>query len=223
MSPIDPQLSRDRVASWLRAPMPRLRPLAILLSLALAVGLLSACTGGAQGRGVGEAGGDGGKTSGGDAVAPAPVEGGERYLFRTDQPPVEIRDVTRDAISALPKLDGLDYVPLPSTEGTVAVSIIEDAPDEPWGSVVNEARTVLFQEFASNDAMGEWLILVTDVVVHMLQDPIPPTAYRWPRAEVEEFAACGIPQSGTNQCSTEFFRLAESVVLAQMGGPNPGR
>jgi hypothetical protein len=196
---------------------------AIALGAALAA-LLSGCGGGVKNQPIPEAGGaQGGFTTGGDAVAPAPVQGGERYLFRSDKPPVEVREVSRDAIGRLPKMEGLEYVPLASTEETVAVFMIEEAPDLPWNSLIDRAKLRLFADFAAHVGMGDWLILVTDVVVHGPGDPIHPNAYRWPRAEVQEYATCGIPDSGANDCTLAFFAAADEVTLAPMGGPPLGK
>ena len=160
---------------------------------------------------------------GGDAVAPAPVRGGQRYLFRRDRPPVEVRAGSRRLARAVAGIRGLTATPLPSTEDAEAVYLVEDAPDRPWGAVLQVARPRVIRAFLRERDGAGWLILVTDVVVHRLRDPVPPTAYRWSRREVEDYARCGIPDSGTNECTVQFFRRADTVVLAPQGGPPVAR
>lgn len=197
--------------------------MALIVGVTMAI-LLSMCSSGVSNRSVEEAApAQGGFTTGGDAVAPAPVKGGKRYLFRRDTPPVEVQEASRRAIAELPELDGLEYVPLLSTPETVAVYMIEEAPDKPWNSLINQAQLRLFQDFAADQGMGDWLILVTDVVVHGPGDPIPPNAYRWTRSEVEELASCGIPANGGNDCTASFLNSADYVLLAPMGGPPVSR
>ena len=64
-----------------------------------------------------------------------------------------------------------------------------------------------------------------DVVVQGSSDPIAPTAYRWTRQEVEDYASCGIPATGRNDCSDTFYHAARglnTIILAPQGGAPHG-
>jgi hypothetical protein len=160
----------------------------------------------------------GGTTSGGDAVAPAPgVRGGRSYLFRTDRPPVAMRSDSAKLADLVADIEGLGTRGLQSTQDAAALLVIEDSPGTPWGTLVSEAQRTIFTSFSDDEQMGDWLILVTDVVVHGSGDPVPATGYRWTREQVSKYVACGIPASGTNDCKAEFFRAADEVVLAAQG------
>ncbi|MGH2556772.1 MAG: hypothetical protein ACRDHO_13790 [Actinomycetota bacterium] len=164
-----------------------------------------------------------GTDSGGDAVAPAPgVKGGKSYLFRIDRPPVAIQPASVKLANLVASIDGLRTAGLQSTEGAAAVIMIEDSPDTPWGTLLSEAQEKVFPSFADDESMGDWLILVTDVVVGG-QDPVPATGYRWTRSQVNSYVSCGIPASGTNDCKSDFFGKAQSVVLAAQGYVPRGR
>ena len=165
----------------------------------------------------------GGAKSGGDAVAPAPgVKGGKSYLFRIDRPPVAIQSPSRRLANLVANIPGLGTTGIPSTEKTAAVILVEDSPSTPWGTRLSEAEAKIFRAFVGNKSMGDWLILVTDVVVHG-PDPIPYTGYRWSRTQVQRYVSCGIPASGTNDCKVAFFRQASAVVLAAQGYVTRGR
>ena len=63
-------------------------------------------------------------------------------------------------------------------------------------------------------ALPRRLMVVDDVIIPGPQDPVPVTAYRWARADVEQYVTCGIPKPGTqNDCSNIFFRIARTVIL----------
>jgi hypothetical protein len=209
------------------APIPRVQ--ALSLRAAAAVGtvviLLSACGPRASFQPVERAApAPTGENTGGDAVAPAVgVPGNERYLYRRDQPDVAVQNRTTRMMGRLPAVIGVTVTPLESTEDTVAVMMVEDAPDTDWGVLLDQVKPELFTQFAGDGGFGDWLILVTDVVVHAPEDPVPPTAYRWSREEVEEFVGCGVPQSGQNDCSRAFFQAADTVLLVVPGAPGRGR
>ena len=196
-------------------------PIAITSGFAL---LLSACTGGSPGNtSVSAYTPQGGATTGGDAVAPAPgVKGGRSYLFRIDRPPVAIQAPSRRLADLVANIPGLGTAGIPSTEKTAAVILVENSPNTPWGTRLGEAEAKIFARFAANKSMGDWLILVTDVVVQG-QDPIPFTGYRWTRQQVQQYVSCGIPTSGVNNCKEAFFNKAMSVVLAPQGYVQRGR
>lgn len=165
----------------------------------------------------------GGVRTGGDAVAPAPgVRGGRSYLFRLDRPPVGIQPASVKLANLVADITGLRTAGLQSTDGAAAVILVEDSPDTPWGTLLSEAQRKIFPSFAGDESMGEWLILVQDVVVPG-QDPVPATAYRWTRRVVDGYVSCGIPASGTNDCKAKFFKAADEVVLHAQGYVPRGR
>jgi hypothetical protein len=165
-----------------------------------------------------------GTRSGGDAVAPAPgVRGGKSYLFRVDSPPVAIRTASKNLADLVADIAGLGTAGIPSTKDAAAVILVEDSPGTPWNTLVSRAQQEIFSAFAEDDSMGAWLILVSDVVIRDQKDPIAPTGYRWRRRDVQAYVACGIPETGVNECKTAFFRKAESVVLAAEGYVPRGR
>src|SRR5947199_150310 len=69
-------------------------------------------------------------------------------------------------------------------------------------------------------SMGAWLIVVADVAVQGGPDPLWPTAYRWTRADVQQYVSCGV---GTPDCKTTFFARAVQVVLAPENDAPRGR
>jgi hypothetical protein len=163
--------------------------------------------------------------AGGDAVSPAlGVEGNERYLYRCDKPPVDYRESSRTLANLVADIPGMGVKGLKSTADAAAVLLVEDDATVPWGTHVQDAERMIFQTFAKDDQMGDWLILVTDVVVHGVPDPIFPTAFRWTRQEIEDFVDCGIPETGShNECSETWSLAADQIVLAPQGGPGRGR
>jgi hypothetical protein len=157
-------------------------------------------------------------------VAPAPgVRTGKSYLFRVDSPPVAVRPASKKLADLVANIDGLGTAGLPSTRGAAAVILVEDSPGTPWGKLLSEAQGKIFPAFAADQSMGSWLILVSDVVIRDQKDPIAPTAYRWERQDVRAYVSCGIPKSGANDCKSDFFRKAQSVVLAARGYVPRGR
>jgi hypothetical protein len=163
--------------------------------------------------------------TGGDAVSPAlGVENDERYLFRCDNPKVAYRDGSKALADLAATVPGLGTSGLKSTIDTSAVLMVEDDPNVPWGQHIQDAERKIFQTFVATRDMGEWLIIVADVQVHGGPDPIPPTAYRWTREEVQTFLDCGIPEDGArNDCSEAFAHAADVIVLAPQAGPPHGK
>jgi hypothetical protein len=151
------------------------------------------------------------------------VRGGKSYLFRVDRPPVSVRPASKKLADLVANIDGLGTAGLPSTQGSAAVILVENSPGTPWGTLLSEAQAKIFPAFASDSSMGGWLILLSDVVVRDQQDPIAPTGYRWERRDVRAYVDCGIPTSGVNDCKSDFFRKAQSVVLAAQGYVPRGR
>jgi hypothetical protein len=164
----------------------------------------------------------GGETTGGGAISPAAgVEGNTRYIFRCDKPAVAYTPATRDLANLAATVPGVGTMGLKSTPDTVAVFVQEHDPSVPWGTRLDAAERKMYETFAADKSMGDWFILVADVVVDG-PDPIAPTAYRWTRQQVEDYVQCGIPEAETNDCSKAFYKEANVIVLAGQGGPPHG-
>ena len=172
-----------------------------------------------------------GSCSGGDAIAP--IEGKEKqYIFCSVTPNPEaanagLQPSTAQLGTSVPKLDGLSWTALKSTKDTSAILLIEDRQDLPWGSLIGPAEAQVFKAFANDKSLGDWLIVITDVVVNGLVDPVPATARRWARQQVESYAKCGIPEAvpitGADSCTSAFLRAATTVVVAFPGGAPRGQ
>ncbi len=112
----------------------------------------------------------------------------------------------------------LNVVAPPSPGETAALDLVEDAfPTDRWGALLIPAERRTFAAFAADRTLGEWLIMFTDVRVVRGPDPIPTTGYRWTRADVEAYAACGIPASLIDECTIAFFRSADTVLFSSVG------
>jgi hypothetical protein len=148
---------------------------------------------------------------GADVLAPTLAH---NYVFERGQPPVEFQQGSTALVALLPKIPGLHVAALKSTRDSAAIFMIEDDPKVAWGALLLPAEKTIFERFAANPKLGDWLMLVDDVIVPGPKDPVPVTAYRWARADVEQYVACGIPKPGTqNDCSGTFFRIARTVIL----------
>jgi hypothetical protein len=162
----------------------------------------------------------------GDALSPVPRE--QPWIFSSGQPRPQdlkrfaIRPASERLLRVVPRLEGLHEAPLKTTERTAGLFLLEVQSTELPGALLQRAQGPIFRAFADDRSFGDWLILVTDVLVRAPPDPIPPTAYRWTRAQVEEFARCGIPMEGSNDCSRTFFERAQVVVLKGAAGPPVG-
>jgi hypothetical protein len=198
----------------------------LLLAAGLALGLVgAACGSNASFRPVGAANAScGGSGTGGDAVSPAAgVKGGTRWLFRCDKPPVAFRKSSIELANLVGDIQGLGTAGLKSTADAAAVVLVEDDPAVPWGTHLHGAELAIFRAFAGDKSSGAWLILVTDVLVHASKDPVPPTAYRWSRADVAAFVTCGMPPATTSPCHQRFWQSADQIVLAPAGGQPRGK
>jgi hypothetical protein len=112
---------------------------------------------------------------------------------------------------------------LPSTRGTAAIAFQETSTwHQPWGAVMIPQERRVFRLFAADRSLGQWLIVLSDVRVRPGVDPIPLTAYRWPRAVVERYARCGIPDFVIDPCTADFYRHA-LVLVVHSGGRRPGQ
>jgi hypothetical protein len=204
----------------------RARVFRLSAPLVVTAALLAACQSSGAGTPVSAVGSpcpDGGRATGGGAVTPAPgVKGGTRYIFRCDNPAVAYTKATRDLANLAATVPGIGSMGLKSTPDTVAVLAVEDDPSVNWGTRLDAAERKMYESFAADKSDGDWFILVADVVVSGAADPIAPTAYRWTRQQVEDYVACGIPQTGQNDCSSAFYKEASVIVLAPQGGPPHG-
>jgi len=113
----------------------------------------------------------------------------------------------------------LEVTPLPSTDGTVALAFVETSTvSVRWGAVMIPAERKLFARFATDASLGNWLIVIDDVKVTDGRDPVPLTAYRWPRKDVEVYSDCGIPpQFVIDKCTDAFYGASETVLLYKPG------
>jgi hypothetical protein len=146
-----------------------------------------------------------------DVVAPT-LE--HNFVFERGSPPVDFQPGSTTLVGLLPKTPGLHVAALQSTKDSVAIFMIEDDPKVAWGALLLPAEKTVFERFAEDPKLGDWLMLIDDVIVPGPKDPVPVTAYRWSRADVEQYVACGIPKPGTqNDCSGIFFRIARTVIL----------
>jgi hypothetical protein len=150
-----------------------------------------------------------------------------QYLFapaevitgKAKAPPTDVRRSTLTLMNAVTPNKRLKLTPLPSTDGTVALAFQETTPyRQRWGAVMIPAERRMFAQFAADRSLGNWLIVVDDVIVTGGKDPVPLTAYRWPREAVEQYATCGIPMSlEIEDCTHEFYAQAETVYVIRSG------
>jgi hypothetical protein len=137
-------------------------------------------------------------------------------------PPTTVQSATRDLAAHLGARKRLKLTPLPTTEGTVALAFQEFSTErQHWGGVMVPEERRLFSRFASNAGLGDWLIVVDDVIVSDGTDPIPLTAYRWARPAVEAYAACGIPPTFViDDCTHAFYAASDTMYVMGGGGTN---
>ena len=133
-------------------------------------------------------------------------------------PRVNVQPGTVKLQEMMPKHERLEITPLPSTDDTVALGFQETAGEsDRWGEVLTPALRKLFGHFAADPELGEWLIVVDDVIVLEGPDGVPLTAYRWHRGVVEAYAECGIPPSGIDHCTDQFYIDGQEVYLIRSG------
>jgi hypothetical protein len=127
----------------------------------------------------------------------------------------------KDSILTHPRLK---VTALASSHKTVALGFQEKASgDQHWGEIMIPEERKLFQRFANDASLGEWLIVITDVDVTDAPDPVPLVAYRWTRPDVERFESCGIPPAMTFDRCTDHFYGAAQVVFLHQGGSTAGQ
>jgi hypothetical protein len=150
-----------------------------------------------------------------------------QYLFappeivsgKAQAPPTDVQPSTLQLMDSVAPNKRLKLTPLPSTDRTVAIAFQETTPfRQRWGAIMIPAERHLFAEFAADRSLGDWLIVVDDVIVTGGKDPVPLTAYRWPRSVVERYASCGIPMSlQIEDCTHDFYGGGETVFVIRSG------
>ena len=141
-------------------------------------------------------------------------------------PPTDVQTATRELAAQVVIGPRLKITVLPSSAGTVALAFEETSTEkQQWGGVMIPEQRKLFARFAADTSLGDWLIVLDDVIVSGGLDPIPLTAYRWPRSAVEAYASCGIPPQFVIDACTHAFYSASDIMLVQRGrgGPSAGQ
>jgi hypothetical protein len=148
----------------------------------------------------------------GDVLAPGPPY--PFYLFERATPPADIQASSLNLIKVVSPRKNLHLFALKSTENTAAVIVVEVSIHSRWGKLMIPAERQIIQAFASDPSMGKWLILLDDVDIRGEPDPVPLTAYRWTRDEVEQYKECGIPAVTLDACTATFYQEARVVIVS---------
>jgi hypothetical protein len=116
----------------------------------------------------------------------------------------------------------LHVAPLHSPTGEAAVEVLEtDHGTQRWGRLMIPAERRIIASFARNQALGQWLVIVDDVLIQGGPDPVPLTGYRWARKDVEAYAACGIPARAIDGCTSAFY-VEASMWMMPVGNKTIG-
>jgi predicted small secreted protein len=148
----------------------------------------------------------------GDVLAPGPPY--PFYLFEQATPPTDIQEASLSLVKQVPRQKNLHVVALKSTQDTAAVIVLEVSNHGRWGELMIPAERRIIRAFAADRSLGKWLILLSDVDIRGEPDPIPLTAYRWTRDDVQTYERCGIPQSEIDSCTQAFFLVAKTVIVS---------
>jgi hypothetical protein len=148
----------------------------------------------------------------GDVLAPGPPY--PFYLFERATPPADIQAASLDLVKVIRPQRNLRVFALKSTQETAAVILVEVSIHDRWGRLMIPAERQIIQAFADNPTLGKWLILLDDVDIRGEPDPVPLTAYRWTRDDVQKYNECGIPAVDLDACTDAFYRLAKVVILS---------
>jgi hypothetical protein len=222
------------------APLRRLGPVAGVLALLL---LGAACGVGSPSQGVaGQAGQQGNPQLIGDREGIDEILGGgqsgESLPGGVSLVPLSIPQYIFGGPIAFPKIqpgsshlaglpsqsERLVVRPLPSADGIAAVDLVESSKTKDrWGEVMTPAQRIMFRAFAADPSLGDILVIVDDVKVTDGPDPIPLTAYRWNRVDVERYARCGIPSKGIDACTVSFYATPDTLYVRLNAGQNIGR
>jgi hypothetical protein len=115
----------------------------------------------------------------------------------------------------IPQQRRLHVVALPSPLKTGALSLVEDsAPRSKWGELLTPAERTIFRAFAADPSLGDWLVIVDDLNVKGGIDPVPMTAYLWPRSVVATYSRCGIPSTTIDTCTDAFYEKAFMLLVS---------
>jgi hypothetical protein len=148
----------------------------------------------------------------GDVLAPGPPV--PVFLFERATPPADIQPGSVELATLIDRQKDLHVVALKSTRETAAVILVEVSTHQKWGRLMIPAERQIIRAFAEDPKLGKWLILLTDVDVRGEPDPIPLTAYRWTRDDVEQYDQCGIPSAAIDDCTQAFYEVARTVLVA---------
>jgi hypothetical protein len=148
----------------------------------------------------------------GDVLAPGPPY--PFYLFERATPPADIQKSSLSLVKVIAPQKNLHVFALKSTQDTAAVIVVEVSIHSRWGRLMIPAERRIIQAFADDPSMGKWLILLDDVDIRGEPDPVPLTAYRWTRDQVQEYNECGIPAVELEACTDAFYRLARVVIVS---------
>jgi hypothetical protein len=142
------------------------------------------------------------------------------FVFGSPTPHPVVQSGSASLMQLLGTRARLEVVALPSAPGTAAVDFTElSPPGHRWGEVMFPAERAVFRAFAADASLGSYLVVLTDVAVLRRPDPIPVTAYRWRRIDVEAYAGCGIPNAKIDGCTVAFYQTADSRIVGLGGGP----
>jgi len=143
------------------------------------------------------------------------------FVFGHAVPAAHVQPASQSLVGTVKSNKRLMVDPLPGPAGTAAVHVLETSRTaDRWGALTTPAQRAIYSMFASDQSLGDFLVMVTDVRVTDGPDPVPVTAYRWPRAAVEDYAACGIPKVGIgipwthiDPCTDQFFQISQTVMV----------
>jgi hypothetical protein len=152
----------------------------------------------------------------GDVLAPGRPN--PFYLFERATPPADIQAASLDLVKVVSPHKNLHVFALKSTQDTAAVTVVEVSIHSRWGKLMIPAERRIIRAFANNPALGKWLILLDDIDVRGEPDPVPLTAYRWTRDDVEQYKECGIPALDIDACTDAYYRVAKVVIVSSSTG-----
>jgi hypothetical protein len=194
-----------------------------LLGLLLAFGV--ACGYGSPPKTVPAAAG--GKTPALQALTPAPGQDGgptgvslvplsiPQFIFGPPVVAPQVQPASGSLVSLAAANKRLHVQPLPSPIGTAAIDFVEDStPALRWGELMWPAQRKMFAAFAADPTLGDFLVIVDDVNILGGPDPVPLTAYRWARENVETYAQCGIPRTAIDACTVAFYATPQVIVIS---------
>lgn len=151
--------------------------------------------------------------SSGVSLAPIRISA---FIFGPNDPSERVQAASLALAQLVPDVGRLQIRALPSPAKTAALDVLEvSTPRLKWGDLLIPAERKFFRAFAADPSMGDWLVIVDDVKVEGGPDPIPVTAYIWPRSDVVSYWRCGIPASAMDACTSDFYLKADTMVVTQ--------